>query len=170
MNKSDDQYCAGYYLKGITAAIQALLPAKLHQNFDSWMEDLEMNLIPKHQGLGRDIGYLSYKAVLSFERFPFKQFAPEIVLASVMAWLMDHDKHREDFELSDPSADVEPEDNKTAEMTIEVDFKEPLMVVEDEHGLILWEGKRWTVAPYEIWVAEHGDVVAANNPASPLET
>ena len=163
MSHTESQYSGGYYLKGITEAIQTLLPAKLNKNFDCWMEDLEMHLTPKHHGLGRDIGYLSYKAVLSFERFPFKQFAPEVVLASVMAWLMDFDKHREDFQLSDPSADVEPEDDNTAEMTIEVEFKEPLMVVEDEQGLIQWEGKRWTVAPYEIWVAEHCNVRTVNN-------
>jgi hypothetical protein len=163
MNNSESQYSAGYYLKGLTGAIQTLLPAKLNKHFDCWMEDLEMHLTPKNNGLGRDIGYLSYKAVLSFERFPFKQFAPEIVLASVMAWLMDFDEHREGFELSDPTADVEPEDDNTAEMTIEVAFKEPLMVVEDEHGLIVWEGKRWTVAPYEVWVAEHCNVQIVNN-------
>lgn len=166
MSMKQINYSAGYYLKGLTSAIQELLPAKVNKNFDCWMEDLEMQLVPKCHGQGRDIGYLSYKAVLSFERFPFKQFAPEIVLASVMAWLMDFDKYRENFELSDPTADVEPEDDNTAEMTIEVDFKEPLMVVEDENGLIVWEGKRWTIAPYEIWVAEHCDIITQRSEPS----
>ena len=165
---TQSQYSAGYYLKGLTSRVNSVVPKALHKHFDCWMEDVELILAPKEYGSGRDIGHLSYKAVLSFERFPFKKCAPEIVLASIMAWVMDCDEHREQFNLPDPTADIEPESEDCVEMVIEVQFREPFMVVEDANGPIEWEGRKWKVAPYEIWVAEHGDIMSGNGPAAPI--
>jgi hypothetical protein len=166
MSEPLDQTQAGYLLQGLNQRISAVVPERLHKHIECWMEDIEMIMSPKNQGLGRDIGYLSYSAVFSFERFPFKQCNPATVMASVMGWLMDYDEFREKFELPDPTGDVEPEKDDTVVMTIELEFIEPLMVVEDPEGLIQWDGKTWSVAPYEIWVAEHIDVLAGDNPAA----
>ena len=164
----ESQYSTGYYLKGITKCIHRVLPEPLHKHFDCWMEDMDLIPAPKDHGQGRDIGHLAYTAVLSFERFPFKKCAPEIVLASIMAWLIDFDEHRERFNLSNPSVSIEPESEDCVEMVIEIAFQEPFMVVEDANGPIYWDGKKWKVAAYEIWVAEHGDLFSGNNPASPI--
>ncbi len=164
MNEVLDQTQAGYLMQGLNNRISQAVPARLHRYIECWMEDVELIMSPKNQGLGRDIGYLSYTAIFSFERFPFKQCSPAMVMASVMGWLMDYDEFREKFDLPDPVCDVEPEQNDTVIMTIEVELIEPLMVIEDLEGQILWDGKSWSVAPYEIWFAEHIDIRTGENP------
>ncbi|MFT5759702.1 MAG: hypothetical protein ACI9LM_004469 [Alteromonadaceae bacterium] len=34
--------------------------------------------------------------------------------------------------------------------------------------LMWWEGRQWKVARYEIWGAEHGDIISGNNPPSAI--
>ena len=168
MSELKSQTSAGYYLQGLTQHLNQVIPERQHKYIDCWMENVELMLCSKDQGLGRDIGFISYSAAFSFERFPFKQIDPAVVMANVMAWLMDNDEHRDRFELNDPKFDVESETEDTVLMGLEIEFIEPLMVVEDAEGPIFWDEKRWSLAPYEIWQAEHGDIVAANNPPAPV--
>ncbi|NOH82841.1 hypothetical protein F0249_03385 [Vibrio sp. 03-59-1] len=168
MTEPINQYQAGFMLQGLNQHLSSTIDARLHQHFECWMEDIQLKFAPKDQGLGRDIGWMEYTAVFSFEQFPFKKQNPAVVMANTMAWLYDHDEYRDRYNLSDPSFDIEPESDDTVIMTLEVEMTEPLMVVEDPKGEIHWEGKRWSNAPYEIWSAEHIDVINANNPASPV--
>lgn len=168
MTEPINQYQAGFLLQGLNQHLSCTIDARLHQHFECWMEDIQLKFAPKNQGLGRDIGWMEYTAVFSFEQFPFKKQNPAVVMANTMAWLSDHDEYRDRYNLSDPSFDIEPESDDTVIMTLEVEMTEPLMVIEDPDGEIYWEGKRWANAPYEIWSAEHIDVINANNPASPV--
>lgn len=162
MSEVISQTQAGYYLQGLTQHLNSVLPKRQHKFIECWMEGVELMLGAKHQGQGCEIGLISYSAQFSFERFPFKEIDPAIVMANVIAWIDDNDKHRETYELNDPSFDVEAESDCTVLMTLEVEFIEPLMVVPDERGQILWHGKRWALAPYAIWTATHGDVLIKN--------
>lgn len=163
-----NQYQAGFMLQGLNQHLSQTTDERLHKHIECWMEDVGLTLSPKNQGLGFDIGQMQYTAVFSFERFPFKKSNPAVVMANVLAWLDDHDEYRERFDLAEPSFDIEPESDDTVIMTVEVELIEPLMLVEDEHGEVIWRGKRWTNAPYEVWSAEHIDVINANNPPSPV--
>ena len=166
MSHLKNQYQAGCLLQGLNQHLSSTTDARLHQHFECWMEDIQLKFAPKNQGLGRDIGWMEYTAVFSFEQFPFKKQNPAVVMANTLAWLDDHDEFRERHDLNDPSFDIEPESDNTVIMTLEVEMTEPLMVVEDTEGEIYWEGKRWKNAPYEIWCAEHIEVINANNPPS----
>ncbi|GEM77361.1 hypothetical protein VSA01S_34730 [Vibrio sagamiensis NBRC 104589] len=157
---------AGYLLQGLNQHFSRTIDPRLHQYCECWMEDVELKFAPKDQGLGRDIGWIKYTAVFSFERFPFKQCQPSVLMANTLAWLGDCDEFREQHNLSDPSFEIEPESDDTVIMTIEVVMTEPLMLVEDEQGPIIWDGKRWKNAPYEIWCAERIDVLSGHNPPS----
>ena len=162
MKEPVSQTSAGYYLQGLVQHLNNVLPERQHKHIECWMEDLELMLGSKNQGHGADIGYISYNASFSFERFPFKEIDPAIVMANVIAWIEDNDQHREVYELNDPRFDVEPSSDSTVEMTLEIEFIEPLMVVPDERGQIIWQGKQWALAPYEIWTAKHGEVFIAH--------
>lgn len=144
----------GYKLQQLTKHIKSVLGEQLESCMESWMEELSLELTPKNNGLGMDIGVMTYQAVFSFERFPFKQQDPALVMASVMAWLQDNDPERERFELAPPAVDVEPESDSEVIMTIEVPFREAISVVKDENGPLLWKGKRYKLADYEIWLAK----------------
>ncbi|WP_019615488.1 phage tail protein [Psychromonas ossibalaenae] len=158
---------AGYYLQGLLSHLKKVTPERQHKHIECWMEDVEILVGAKNQGLGRDIGYISYSALFTFERFPFQQVDPAVIIANVMAWIMDNDQHRDEFELNDPVFDVESESETTVLMNLEIEFIEPVMVVPDDAGPIYWQDSHWSLAPYEIWTAVHGDVVIANTqPAS----
>lgn len=170
MSEVKNQSQAGFMLQGLNQHLSDTTPERLHKHVECWMEGVELILQPKNQGQGCDIGYMRYTAVFSFEQFPFKKVNPATVMVNVLAWLDDHDEYREQFTLEAPSFDVEPESDDTVIMTLDVEFIEPLMVVEDPNGGIVWRGKRWVNAPYDVWEAEHISVINANNPPSPVMT
>ena len=51
-------------------------------------------------------------------------------------------------------------DNDLADVDIKVQFIEPQHLVEDPDGEITVLGRTWSLAPYELWVAEAGEVSA----------
>ena len=166
MNSPASQTSAGYYLQGLVQHLNRVIPKRLHQSIECWMEDVELLMGAKHQGLGSDIGHIAYNASFCFERFPFKEMDPAVVMANVIAWIEDNDVHRDIHELNDPRFDVEPESDRTVMMTLEVEFIEPLMVVPDDAGDIFWQGKQWALARYDVWTATHGDVFIQHEPAA----
>lgn len=144
----------GYLLQTLTAHLLTVLPKKCHKLVESWMDGAELQLTPKHHGLGFDLGLMEYEAVVSIERFPFREVNPAIVMASVMAWLQDNDPYRERYELDDPQFDVEPESEQVATVEIQLQFIEPITVIAKTDGPIAWRGKQYDIAPYDVWVAE----------------
>ncbi len=147
-----------YYLQALSGAIKTLLPAKCHKDFDAWMQNGTLRLTPRHGGNGLQLARLDYQAVFLIEELPFKELDPALVLATVAAWLQDFDTEREQFELPEPEYDVEPIDDRTADLTISVHFSEPLYLQPDAAGPIAYGGQRYRVAPYEVWVAETGQL------------
>lgn len=158
----------GYYLQALSQAIKTLLPAKCHKDFDAWMQNGTLRLTPKHGGNGLQLARLDYQAVFLIEELPFKELDPALVLATVAAWVQDFDTEREQFELPEPEYDVEPIDDRTADLTISVNFSEPLYLQPDAAGPIAYGGKPYRVAPYEVWVAETGQLWVNQNGPFPL--
>lgn len=158
----------GYYLQALSGAIKATLPAKCHKDFDAWMQDGTIKLTPKSGGTGLQLARLEYQAVFQIEDLPFHELDPALVLATVAAWLQDFDTERERFELPDPEYLVEPIDEGTADLAITVQFSEPLYLLPDALGPITYSGQRYSVAPYEIWVAETGQLWVNEDGPYPL--
>lgn len=148
----------GYYLQALSQTLRALLPPKCRKDFDAWMQDGTLVLAPADGGRGMQLARLDYRAVFLIEELPFKELDPAVVLATVAAWLEDHDGHREQLELPDPDYDVEPIDDNTADLTISVQFSEPLNLEPDDQGPVVYGGQRYRVAPYEVWVAEQARI------------
>lgn len=145
----------GYLLQALHQALHAALPGKCQGQLDSWMENGTLRLDPKNMGpTGAILGYLSYQAVYTLEALPFRDCDPAVLLATVMAWLQDYDAERERFELPDPAFSIEPNDEHSADLELQVDFVEALRLCPDDQGPIHWAGRRWVVMPYDLWVAE----------------
>ncbi|MGY4028357.1 phage tail protein, partial [Aeromonas rivuli] len=62
-----------------------------------------------------------------------------------------------------PTYTVVPNDEHSADIELEVQFSEPLRITQDSDGPVRWLGKTWTVAPFELWVAEHISLTVANS-------
>ncbi|EGR1512120.1 hypothetical protein D6089_09575 [Vibrio vulnificus] len=150
-------YRVGYKMQALKAHIEVCLGDQLARRLEAEMSGIQLNLSPRHMGLGFEICQQRYLAEFLIERFPFKKYDPAVLFANVAAWLMDNDEEREDQlgELKDPEIEVVLEDESNAEVLIQVMFEEPIKLVQDELGVIHWQNKKWKIAEYEVWVAEH---------------
>ncbi|MEI4968846.1 phage tail protein [Aeromonas caviae] len=155
----NEQQAQGYFLHALHAELLRVLPAKCHKRLDSWMENGTIKLEPRNMGpTGVDVAWLTYQAVFTIEQLPFRELDPAILLAAVAAWVQEHDEVRGQLDLPDPEYAVTPNDEQTADLEIQLPFAEPLRLIEHPQGPINWLGKRWNVAPYDIWVAKQIDL------------
>lgn len=149
-----ETYAPGYMLKALNEFLERKLGRAISKKMTAEMGRSELQLTTKNMGQGLNLLVMIYDAEFYFERFPFKKFSTATLYAMLGAWLMDND-NRDEYDLADPEVEVTIEDENNAELLITVEFREPIMVVEDPDGLIELGGKNYIIAPYEIWVAEN---------------
>ncbi|WP_060494819.1 phage tail protein [Pseudomonas sp. GTC 16482] len=130
---------------------QLVLPEQL----DSWTDQVQMDLVWKPGEDGMHMGDMRYSATIAIERFADQ---PVRLFALVGSWLEENDKDRDD--LPAVTFDVVMLDNDLADVDIKVQFIEPQHLVEDPAGEIQVHGRTWAIAPFELWVAEDGEVRA----------
>lgn len=145
----------GYKLRALHQHLLTVMPPSCHALLDSWMERGTLRLTPANMGpTGRNVATVAYLAVFVIESVPFRVIDPAVVLASLAAWLQDHDSDRERDELPDPEFVVTADDEHTADLEIQVHFVEPLALTPDAKGPVVYDDQRWQVVPYDIWTAE----------------
>jgi hypothetical protein len=127
----------------------------LPEQLDSWAEKVNLALIWKHTEQGLRMGDMRYQAVILIERFADH---PGRLMALLGSWLENHDSNRADLDLADPSFDIEQLDDDTADVEINLEFNEPQYLAEAADGEIEAFGKRWEFVPFDLWVAEDGEV------------
>ncbi len=114
------------------------------EQFDYWMENGENNYTSKRQGNGLLICRFRYDAVFSIERYSDDA---DLFLVLLSIWLIENDDNRDDLELDSPKVDVTVLDDTCVDLEITVTFDEPIEIVPDDEGPILFRGKRYSVAP-----------------------
>jgi len=107
-------------------------------------------------GHGFEVGRFKYDAVIDIDRCPAQ--VASLLLAGLVVWLSENDPGRDERELDDPDIDVTLGDDQTVFVQITVEFNESVEIVEDDEGLIAWDGRTWTVADVPIYVATSGTV------------
>lgn len=156
-NQAPAQYEAGYKLRDLKAFLTDRLGKKIAKLMTTEMQEIELVLVSNFMGNGSfEIMTQRYKAEFYFDRFPYQDYDPAVLFANVAAWLMDNDSSREQqrSELPDPEIEIVLEDNnKSAEVIIEVMLEEPVKVIEDPEGPIYWRGKKYRIEEYDIWTA-----------------
>lgn len=130
---------------------QMVMPEQL----DSWTDQVQMELVWKPGEQGMHMGDMQYTATIAIERFADQ---PVRLFALVGSWLEENDPDRED--LPSVTFEVTMLDNDLADVDIKVQFIEPQHLVEDPGGEFKVLGRTWSLAPYELWVAEAGEVSA----------
>ncbi|RBH53167.1 MULTISPECIES: phage tail protein [Pseudomonas] len=125
------------------------------EQLDSWTEQVSLDLIWKPDIQGMHLGDMRYQAVLVMERFADH---PARLMALVGSWLENHDPNRHRHDLPLPNFRVEPDDNDLFEVELTLEFVEPQYLAEDPVGEIPAFGKTWAFVPFDLWIAEHGEV------------
>lgn len=128
----------------------------LPEQFDSWVTDASQELIWKPEGNGMYMGDMSYTGHLSMDDF---NGHPARLMALLGSWLEANDDDRDDLPAPVLSIDVTDLAQDLADVTISVQFVEAQFLAEDPDGEIEACGKRWSTIPYELWIAEQGEVV-----------
>lgn len=139
-------------LKSLTAYLlsrQLVAPEQL----DSWTDQVQMELIWKPDTQGMHMGDMNYGATISIERFADH---PARLFALVGSWLETNDQDRDG--LPNVVFDVVMLDNDLADVDIKLQFTEAQYLAEDVAGEIEALGNTWSFVPFDLWVAESGEV------------
>ncbi|ATM78692.1 phage tail protein [Serratia fonticola] len=160
-------------LETLTAFLQANLPQRVaNLEFNSDMEELSFIPAQRDMGLGQyQLAVMEYEAVLSWGRFPYRQFDPRNLCALLLAWLIENADQgliEQGFELSMPELAIVVTDDKTALVEVVIKMVEPLTLKEDEQGVIPFDGKRWRLDCPEIWWALEGRVYGVDSTGAPI--
>lgn len=127
----------------------------LPEQLDSWTEQVTLELVWKPDVDGMHLGNMRYRAAIVLERFADH---PARLMALVGSWLENHDPERDRHELPAPLFAVEPLDSDLFDVEITLEFVEPQYLAEDPAGEIEAFGKSWAFVPFDLWVAERGEV------------
>lgn len=147
-------------LQGLTAYLQERRLVEPEQ-LDSFTEQVKLALIWKPDVDGMHLGDMHYRAVIVLERFADH---PARLMALVGSWLESHDANRDRHELPAPEFLVEPVDSDLFDVEITLEFVEPQYLAEDVAGEIQAFGKTWAFVPFDLWVAERGEVSTDGRP------
>ena len=139
-------------LKALTAYLierQLVAPEQL----DSWTDQVQLELIWKPDTKGMHMGDMNYSATIVLERFADN---PARLMALVGSWLENNDEDRDGLPAT--VFDITMLDNDLADVDIKLQFSEPQYLTEDPDGEIEAFGQTWAFVPFELWVAEKGEV------------
>jgi hypothetical protein len=125
----------------------------LSEQLDSWTNQVNLELIWKPDVGGMRMGDMRYSATIALERFADH---PGRLMALVGSWLEGNDQDRD--ELPAAKFDITMLDNDLADVDITLEFIEPQYLAEDPEGEIEGFGKTWSFIPFDLWVAEQGEV------------
>ena len=127
----------------------------LPEQLDSWTNQVNLELIWKPDVGGLHMGDMRYSATIVLESFADH---PGRLMALVGSWLEANDPSRDRDELPAPKFDISMLDNDLADVDITLEFNEPQYLAEDPAGEIEAFGKTWAFVPFDLWIAEHGEV------------
>ena len=139
-------------LQALTAYLierQLVAPEQL----DSWTDQVQLELVWKPDTKGMRKGDMNYSATIVLERFADN---PARLMALVGSWLENNDEDRDGLPAT--VFDITMLDNDLADVDIKLQFSEPQYLTEDPDGEIEAFGQTWAFVPFELWVAEKGEV------------
>lgn len=146
-------------LDSLTGFIKANVPKRAMLSFSSEMTGLKTVPAAKALGLGQvRLSVIRYDAELMWERFPFRECDPRLLMALIEVWLAQDSDERGLFSQigisnADPDWDIELIDEENAIVTVTVPMAESLVIVPDDDGPIPYQGARYRLADAEIWTA-----------------
>ena len=142
-------------MKKLQALTSYLLSRNLvmPEQLDSWANQIRLEMIWKPDLKGMHFANMRYSAVVVFERFAED---PGRLMALVGSWLESHDRDRDGLPMLNFAIDMV--DNDLADVEITVEFVEPQYLAEDPDGEIVAFGQTWSFIPFDLWVAEEGEV------------
>ncbi|GLS26162.1 phage tail protein [Marinibactrum halimedae] len=128
----------------LTQLTRYLLSQQLcaQENLDSWAESVKLELRARQQGNGLVLCEVHYTAQFEVDRVTTN---PVYWFAHIVTWLYENDPDRDVNQLDDPEIEVEPTENQAVSISFEVEFYEPVTLVEDDNGEFELSGTRYRI-------------------------
>lgn len=149
-------------LKALTTYLleRKLVPA---EQLHAQAQQLGLQLAWTQTELGLHMGNLRYRALFDLDDFSDH---PGRLMALAGSWLEAKDPGRHLFALPAPTLTVKQKvpGSDLLDVSLALEFVEPLYLTEDAAGEIEVFGKTWSFQPHDLWVAEQGDVVVQGSP------
>ena len=150
-------------LKELTDFLIANMPKRAMQGFDSQMDEITFIPAQRDNGLGQyRLAIIRYNAVLTWERYPYREYDPKILMALFMSWLTQDERgllEEAGIDSELPEFDIETIDQETAIMVVTLPMAEELNMVPDPKGEIPFDGQRWRLAEPDMWTAEEVTII-----------
>ncbi|WP_158175023.1 phage tail protein [Grimontia hollisae] len=143
--------------------VKVLNTRVLDNNIDAWQENAKIVINGDDRGHGIRIAEWQYNAVVSIEGYPHHLLDPRYLLAAVACWISEFDTERADLELQDPTLAIDILDDDTVDVTIELELSEPIEMIPDPNGLIVFQGETYRVQTVPIDVAEEAEISHATD-------
>ena len=142
-------------MKKLQALTSYLIQRRLvmPEQLDSWANQISLELIWKPDVKGLHFADMRYSAAIVLERFADE---PGRLMALLGSWLENHDRDRDGLPALTFAIDML--DNDLADVDITVEFVEPQYLAEDPDGEIEAFEKTWSFIPFDLWIAEEGEV------------
>lgn len=159
-------------LDSLTAFFTDNLPERAMMAFTSEMDDLQV--IPAQKNLGLNqyrLSILKYDAIFTWERFPYRICDPRLLFALLTAWSDEETQNlmsQVGISESEPDWDISLDTQEYATVALTVPLAEELCIVQDESGVIPFDGKRWSLVDPQVWTATGGTVFGAGMAGAPV--
>lgn len=110
---------------------------------------------------GLHLADLRYQGVFFIERI--NTGAAILALIHVRAWLDSNDDTRGRYKLPDPQVSMVKLDGEEdlSDLLLTIEFVDPIYIAPSESGTVEYNGVKYGVEPYDLWVAENGSVMQA---------
>ncbi|NXZ86286.1 phage tail protein [Serratia fonticola] len=159
-------------LDELYAFIKANLPERLMRTVgaDAWMDDIELIHAAKDWGLDqRRVAIRKYTATLAWERWPYREYDPDVLFALVMVWLAGRvNQHYDHLEFPAPSVFVELMNDRDAIITIDVPLADDIILTVSDEGIVPIKDKSYVVAQPTVNVATAGWITGTGSTAAPV--
>ncbi|WP_333891744.1 phage tail protein [Atlantibacter subterraneus] len=150
-------------LDDLTGFLLANMPKRAMQGFDSQMDEIVFIPAQRETGLGQyRLSVMRYNAVLTWARYPYREYDPQIMMALLLVWLTQADRSLfEEIGIDNtlPDFDIELTDEETAIVVVTLPMAQEINLVPDPDGAIPFDGQRWRLDSPEIWTAQDMTVI-----------
>ena len=142
-------------MKKLQALTRYLIERRLvmPEQLDSWANQISLELIWKPDEKGLHFADMRYSAAIVLERFADE---PGRLMALLGSWLENHDRDRDG--LPSMTFAIDMLDSDLADVEVTVEFVEPQYLAEDPAGEIEAFDQTWAFVPFDLWIAEEGEV------------
>lgn len=145
-------------LDDLTRFLRKHMPKRVMTDFDSQMDSIEFIPAQRDMGMGQyRLSVMKYEAVLTWERYPYREHDPQIMMALVLVWREAAERGLfEEVGIDDqmPDIDIDLIDDGCAIVVVTLPMVEAITLVEDEKGEIPFDGQLWRLDAPAIWTAE----------------